>query len=138
MANEPTKPEMTLSEAIAKIDALNGTVATLQNDLAAANARAESAEQSLSAEQAAHANTKAECEALKNEKRDFDDKVAREVAKAAAQGGVETPPPAKSGADEVLDENDIFEKINKAKGVEKAQLMAEHHDLIVAELRKGK
>ena len=129
---------MTLSEAIEKIDELNGTVATLKNDLAAANARVKSAEQSLSAEQAAHTNTKAECEALKNEKRNFDDKVAREVAKVAAQGGVEIPPPVRSGADEVLDENDIFEKIINAKGVEKAQLMAEHHDLIVARLRRGK
>lgn len=136
--NTKTKNQETLSEALAKIEELNGTIKTLQNELESANAKGKTAEQALLSEKSAHSKTKSELDALKSEKQDFDKAVAREAANIAAQNGVEVPPPAKSGPEEVLDENDIFEKINSAKGAEKAQLIEQNRDLIAARLRKGK
>lgn len=139
MADESkTKNETTLTSSLAKVGELSSKVEQLQKDLDAANARADAAEKSLSAEQAAHANTKNECEALKSEKRDFDESVNRKAAAIAAQSGVENPPPANTqGEVATADLNELNAKIEKTSGVEKYQIIEKNYDAILAAVRKA-
>lgn len=132
-ANQTNK-EMTLAEALDKIETLSADNTKLSTDLETANSTAQELSEKLDAESTAHASTKEALATLEAKHRDIDNEVSSKVAQIAAQSGTEPLPSSNaSGEEESLEE--LAKKIENASGVAKAKLIESNAERIIRTLR---
>lgn len=129
-----TNKEISLAEALSKIETLSADNGKLSSHLEAANLRMKELETKFSYEENAHASTKETLSVLQNKHRDMDKEVAEKVASIAAQSGVEPiKTPQNNDEEESIDE--LAKRIDSAQGIEKAKLIEANAERISAYLK---
>ena len=131
-----TNKQITLAEALSKIESLTSENEKLTASLETANTQFGKLETEFFTEKAKLEAVTKSLAALENKHRDIDKEVAVKVAEIAAQSGVEPIKNPKQGGDEESIE-DLAKRIDTAQGIEKARLIEANTDRILAYLRRG-
>ena len=131
---DESNKQITLADALAKIETLTAQNTKFNSDLETANSRISELESELSTEKTEHSETKASLASLEAKHRDIDKEVSLKVAKVAAESGVapvENLPTG--GSDETIE--DLAKRIDEAQGIEKAKLIESNYDRIMSALK---
>lgn len=134
MDSEPSNKQLTLTEALGKIETLSAENIRLTADLGTANAKSKEFSDKLDAESKAHASTKETLATLEAKHRNVDKEVSTKAAEIAANSGVEPIPASNASAEEESLE-ELAKRIENAKGIEKARLIETSAERIIRVLR---
>lgn len=130
---DESNKQITLADALAKIETLTAQNTKFGSDLEAVNSRISELESELSAEKTAHSETKTSLATLEAKHRDIDKEVSLKVAKVAAESGVSPIDNVPTSSNESIE--DLAKRIDEAQGIEKAKLIETHYDRIMSALK---
>ena len=134
---DESNKQITLADALAKIETLTAQNIKFGSDLETANTKISELESELSAEKTAHSETKTSLATLEAKNRDIDNEVSSKVAKIAAESGVApVENVSTSGSDESIE--DLAKRIDATEGVEKAKLIESNYARIMAAVKGNK
>lgn len=131
---DESNKQITLADALAKIETLTAQNTKFGSDLETANTKISELESELSAEKTAHSETKTSLANLEAKHRDIDKEVSLKVAKVAAESGVAPVENLPTGGSEETIE-DLAKRIDEAQGIEKAKLIESNYDRIMSALK---
>src|SRR5574344_1124257 len=130
---DESNKQITLADALAKIETLTAQNTKFGSDLETANTRISELESELSAEKTAHSETKTSLATLEAKYRDIDKEVSLKVAKVAAESGVAPIENVPTSSNESIE--DLAKRIDEAQGIEKAKLIESNYDRIMSALK---
>ena len=130
---DESNKQITLADALAKIETLTAQNTKFGSDLETANTKISELESELSDEKTAHSETKTSLATLEAKHRDIDNEVSLKVAKVAAESGVAPVENVPTSSDESIE--DLAKRIDAAQGIEKAKLIESNYDRIMSALK---